>query len=319
MDLAKFPLKVLVCDIDKDICRKFKLCISHHHLANEIFTANSVIEAHEKFEKFQIEVILIDLESTGYPESQKFVRHIRETCPAIPFVLLIDPSKKDSYQYNQSRFKHYYRVNKCLSGPALLNDVKHILLLCRIYLFWSKSQEAIESAATSNGGKPDVLIGFRNLLALGRCEPGTVPGEKSVFISCRFKETEYLGELTSILTENGFDVHNALDVQGSISTAIIEKIRACRFFVSLMSRHEKLENGNCTTGPWLLEEKGAAVALKKKVVMLVENGVNQTGEIQSDIQWIGFNKQTFPTAANRALQQLILYSNKEISNKPHSS
>ena len=74
-----------------------------------------------------------------------------------------------------------------------------------------------------------------------------------------------------------------------------------------MTRADEKADGTFTTSPWLLEEKGAALAFGKKIVLMVEDGVADIGGLQGDWQRIHFTPKGFIMAAIKAVQQLTSY------------
>tara|TARA_B100000029_G_C17011798_1_gene755194 strand:+ start:333 stop:575 length:243 start_codon:yes stop_codon:yes gene_type:complete len=75
---------------------------------------------------------------------------------------------------------------------------------------------------------------------------------------------------------------------------------------------EKMD-GTFTTSPWLLEEKGAALALDKPLVMMVEEGVSDFGGLQGDWQRIHFGAKGFLKAALEAVDQLKSYAGEGVA------
>lgn len=71
-----------------------------------------------------------------------------------------------------------------------------------------------------------------------------------------------------------------------------------------MTRDKEKSDGTYTTSPWLLEEKGAALAFGKYLVMLVEEGVTDLGGLQGDWQMHHFGAKGFTAAALKAVRQL---------------
>jgi hypothetical protein len=59
-----------------------------------------------------------------------------------------------------------------------------------------------------------------------------------------------------------------------------------------------------------LEEKGAALAFGKPIVLMIEEGVTDFGGLQGDWQRIHFGAKGFLSAALQAVQQLNEYSGK---------
>ena len=77
-----------------------------------------------------------------------------------------------------------------------------------------------------------------------------------------------------------------------------------------MTRDQALADGMFTTSAWLIEEKGAAMALRKPLVLMVESGVDaeNIGGLQGDWQRIHFEPKEFTVAALRAVEQLAEYA-----------
>jgi hypothetical protein len=135
-------------------------------------------------------------------------------------------------------------------------------------------------------------------------------GANTVFLSCRFADSQYIDGLTGLLIETGFEVVTGDDAGGYISEAILERIRECEFFISLMTRDKEKADGTYTTSPWLLEEKGAALAFGKYLVLLIEEGVTDFGGLQGDWQRHHFAAKGFAGAALKAVKQLRSASGK---------
>jgi hypothetical protein len=76
-----------------------------------------------------------------------------------------------------------------------------------------------------------------------------------------------------------------------------------------MTKDKQKADGTYTTSPWLLEEKGAALAMNKRIVLMVEEGVgaDEIGGLQGDWQRIHFTPKGFTTAALSAVKQLKSY------------
>jgi len=126
----------------------------------------------------------------------------------------------------------------------------------------------------------------------------------TVFLSCRFADIQYIDGLKALLLDAGFDVITGDNASGSVGHTILERIRESEFFVSLMTRNERKEDGTFTTSPWLLEEKGAALAFGKYLVILIEKGVTDFGGLQGDWQVHHFVAKSFTAAALKAVKQL---------------
>jgi hypothetical protein len=149
----------------------------------------------------------------------------------------------------------------------------------------------------------DQISSLRNYLAP---KPNSVK-EGSIFLSHRFVEKEYIEGLIKILQMGEFNVVSAEYVAGYISQSILERIKNSEFFLCLMTRDKEKIDGTYTTSPWLLEEKGAALAMNKKIVLMIEEGVTDIGGLQGDWQRIHFTPKGFTNAALQAVEQLKNY------------
>jgi len=131
---------------------------------------------------------------------------------------------------------------------------------------------------------------------------------KSVFVSYRFEEIDYFEGIKKLLTERGLRVMTGERATASISTAIIERIKKAQCFLTMMTKHSRKENGKYTTSSWLIEEKGAALALGKPIILMVEEGVDDIGGLQGDWQRIHFQPKGFINAALQAVEQAASYT-----------
>ncbi|QNU68314.1 toll/interleukin-1 receptor domain-containing protein [Ruminiclostridium herbifermentans] len=126
--------------------------------------------------------------------------------------------------------------------------------------------------------------------------------ENSIFLaySYRPEDDEFVAGFKSFLEHNGYNVVDGkADRLGSISKAILDKISKAKYAVIIMTKRDKKENGKYTTAAWLLEEKGAALALGKNVAMFVEEGIdeNDIGGLQGDSQRFHFTRNNFMSKA----------------------
>lgn len=78
---------------------------------------------------------------------------------------------------------------------------------------------------------------------------------------------------------------------------ILRKIRLARFFVCILTKRSELTAGGFASSVWLYQEAGAAVALGKKPLILVEDGLDShyAGELQKNYEYIPFNRSDFGT------------------------
>jgi hypothetical protein len=79
---------------------------------------------------------------------------------------------------------------------------------------------------------------------------------------------------------------------------ILRKIRLARFFVCILTRRAELRDGTFASSVWLYQETGAAVALGKKPLILVEAGLGEhyAGELQKNYEYIPFTRPDYAEA-----------------------
>lgn len=84
-------------------------------------------------------------------------------------------------------------------------------------------------------------------------------------------------------------------------TAIIAKINASRFFLCLLTHRARLESRLYASSVWLYQEIGAAVALGRPPLVLIEDGIDPhyAGELQKTYEYIPFNRETFAGAVEQ--------------------
>lgn len=139
--------------------------------------------------------------------------------------------------------------------------------------------------------------------------PPLKPHPKSVFLAYSYLEKDaVLAEMfKELLKDKGFQVIDGkADKLGSISKNIMDKIRGIKTFIVIMTKRDKKLNEKYTTSSWLLDEKGAALALDKRVVMMVEEEVDERdiGGLQGDEQRFDFNRNNFDRVAGSVIRIL---------------
>lgn len=133
--------------------------------------------------------------------------------------------------------------------------------------------------------------------------------KKTVFLaySYRSEDDEFVSGFKRMIERFGFNVLDGkADQLGSISQAILNKIRQSDFVVIVMTKRDEKKNRKYTTSAWLLEEKGAALALGKKVAMMVEEEVDadDIGGLHGDDQRFQFSRNNFAAKAMDVLEIL---------------
>lgn len=121
----------------------------------------------------------------------------------------------------------------------------------------------------------------------------------SVFVACQFNSDDQ--ELFRFIKEDllepkGFKVFkgNAEGLE-DFRLSILNKIHNSRFFLCLLTKRVRLESGTFASSVWLYQEIGAAVALDKKPLVLVEEGIDAhfAGELQKNYEYIEFSRSNY--------------------------
>ena len=75
--------------------------------------------------------------------------------------------------------------------------------------------------------------------------------------------------------------------------AILGKIRESQFFLALLTHRARLDTGKFASSVWLYQEIGAAVAMGRRPLLLVENGMDEhyAGELQKTYEYIPFDRE----------------------------
>lgn len=94
---------------------------------------------------------------------------------------------------------------------------------------------------------------------------------------------------------------------GSVSRTVIDKIKQADIAIFVMThRDRKVNSEKFTTSSWLIEEKGAALALEKPVAILVESGVDvqDIGGLHGDRPLLTFTRNNFSDVVATLLEML---------------
>ncbi|MEW5841957.1 MAG: hypothetical protein AB1775_01700, partial [Bacteroidota bacterium] len=142
------PLKILILDtpnISRDLLVQF-LKVSNgiitFHISNQFDDALKILSNND------INTVIIDPINMGLNKSTEFILYVRENYPSIVFILFVekdeDKLKKSSfYVGDRKRFKHYYKLDKRLSGKDFQYDLTNTILECKYYLSHSLTDEKI--------------------------------------------------------------------------------------------------------------------------------------------------------------------------------
>jgi hypothetical protein len=255
--------------------------------------------------------IFIDPVSVGLSEATTVIFHIRDSYPWITFVLYVDVSeverhRADFYRGKRSRFSHYYRLDKATPLLAFEQEVESTLLLARRWAIRHSYEAVAQQSVRSSRQEAPVA----EINALASLSEKPYAQRNSVFLAHRFAETEFVDGLQRLLEQNGFLVIKGDSANTFVSQAVLQRIRDAEFVLCLLTRAEEKADGTYVTSGWLLEEKGAALAFGKPLVLMVEEGVTDIGGLQGDWQRIHFTARGFLKAALQAVDQLKSYSGR---------
>lgn len=318
----RIRLDVLVCDRDPISSSLLAPELRASTLVSDVEIVSSIDAASSYLSTGKYNTIFIDPIALGLDEASSFIFNIRRVRPDIVFVLFLDRAVAESlqpsfYRGERSRFSHYFTLDKRTPLTAFQEEIRSVLESCMDYLEVSTPLRELEDlrAQASNLARSghgadssdiqNLAVKIDEILKRLPAAPArSNVRSNTVFLSCRFADTQYIDGLKDLLAESGFEVITGDNTRGFISEAIIDRIRECEFFICLMTRDKEKTDGTYTTSPWLLEEKGAAIAFGKYLVLLVEEGVTDFGGLQGDWQRHHFSEKGFTTAALKAVRQL---------------
>lgn len=266
-----------------------------------------------------IDPLLFDLD-----DAAKAIFSVRARVPQIVFVLYMNVDdgerrRHDLFAGERRRFLHYYRLNKGGAVAEFIGNLEVSLDLCRYDLDWQISKDSIELVRAriqevGNRVSQEVIepilrdIGARLSQLRRRGSAGwSKVHDRSVFLSYTFAEAEMALGLRQLLEQHNFSVVTGDDTNTYISEAIQHRIETASLFICLMTRVHGLSDGSYLPSLWLVEEKAIAIAANKHMVLMVEEGVQEIGALQSDYQRIVFSTKNFTTAALKAVRQLESY------------
>jgi hypothetical protein len=319
---GEIPLSILVVDADEAAARALTEETARDQRVVRITVARSIEEAQRELRSGDYNTVVIDPLSIGLGPASDFVFSVMTALPEIVFVLFVDSTEVDGrraefFSGERRRFAHHYSLDKRTPIAAFPDEVRAMLTRCISLLSWKLSAESLkkiramvaaEDDETRASITPELSAELDRAISLVAPKESTPAPRRTVFLSHRFAENEYVGGLTRLLENEGFTVSIGSPVNTYVSQAVLQRISEADYFVCLMTRDKEKVDGNYTTSPWVLEEKGAALALKKPVVLLVEHGVDELGGLQGDWQRIHFGPKGYLSAALQAVGQLNSYA-----------
>lgn len=131
----------------------------------------------------------------------------------------------------------------------------------------------------------------------------------SIFVARQFlaQDDALFQVLTNTLPKSGFVTHDGrVDGLDAFRGEILRKIRRARFFLCLLTHREEIIGGGFASSVWLYQETGAAVALGKKPLILVEEGMHEhyAGEMQKNYEYITFSRSDFSSVLPEVVRRI---------------
>jgi hypothetical protein len=119
-----------------------------------------------------------------------------------------------------------------------------------------------------------------------------------VFLAHQFREedADFEKKIRDTLGRAGYSVVDGrVDGLEQFRHAILAKIRKSRFFLCLLPHRSRLDDGGYVSSVWLYQEIGAAVAMGKSPLLLVQDGMDAhfAGELQKTYEYIQFTPEAF--------------------------
>jgi hypothetical protein len=318
-------LNLLLID-SVDACDELRLIFSHSDAVASVQLVSALPSGIDALRADRIDTIFIDPLEFSLEEASSFIFRVRRLIPKIVFVIYSSRSSIESqrakfYHGERSRLSHYFFLDKDIPKGWLSAEADVAIGRCLYAHRWIQILADIDTLRDSMLGASmlaedvsqfgklvnDARDQLMALLPYKGHPIKVVPVDNSVFVSYRFQEENYASTLKQLLLEAGFTPVTGERANGYIGRSVIERIRNSRYFLCLMTRLGEKFDGGFTCSPWLLEEKGVALAFDKRIVMLVEDGVTDYGLMQGDWERIHFDNNSFSLAAIRAISQLKSY------------
>lgn len=118
------------------------------------------------------------------------------------------------------------------------------------------------------------------------------------FVGHSFSEEdkEFIAKILKFLKSTGIKYQTAEKKHSiPINEKVREKIEANDIFIGIFTRNKKIlvndgENDTYTTSNWVIQESGYALGKDKNLILFVEEGIDSFPKLQSDLEYIEFNK-----------------------------
>ncbi|WP_341716687.1 hypothetical protein QQG74_22235 [Micromonospora sp. FIMYZ51] len=315
-------LTVLLCDSVPAVRRLYQE-LTDSPLVERVVVEESLDEAERAVANDAFDVVIIDPLVTGLGRAGDLA--LGWSAAGMAVVLHVDLATVEDhasmfYRGTRTGLKEMYTLDKRTPPEMLAAETEAMLVKCRDFRLRatgaSRTDRLLDRvrdiAADTGDDKLEQLVeDVEETQSLAAARPGSARSTgtpASVFLSYRFAEEDgYVRGLSGLLTDRGFTVVTGRRADGYVGAAVLNRIRDCEFFVSLMTRARRFagDEERYATSAWLIEEKGAALAYRKYMVLLVEEGVDDIGGLHGDWQRHVFTPTTFTSAARDAVAQLL--------------
>lgn len=324
------PLVVLICDANLAVRAQLAAELGRNadvltvEVVEDLTSADRHLETEEREGREasgRTNTIFIDPLAFELDEVARFIFDTRDGRPEIVFVLYMNVEAAEKqrglfYHGDRQRLKHYYKLDKAIPIEAFTDEVAAVVRTCQADLRWRMPREMLDRlfeerpASSDASDVTDVHERARSDARDALNAVQTQGRPDTVFLSYSFTEVEYGAAVTRYLRDIGFEVVTGERTNDYIGRVVIERIRECEYFLCIMTRRGAKVGGGYATSPWLLEEKGVALALNKPIVLMIEDGVDDFGRLQGDWQRIHFVAKAYMSAVMDAAEQLLSYSGR---------
>jgi len=135
--------------------------------------------------------------------------------------------------------------------------------------------------------------------------------ETTAFVAHSFsgEDREIVEQIISFLTKLGVKCETGKRAEPkAISDKVNQRIDAAELFVGIFTRKQKSTGGKFSTSGWVIEEKATATAAGKKLLLFVEEGVEDFGGLQGDYEYIPFSRDNFGAALISAMDYVLAFT-----------
>lgn len=141
-------------------------------------------------------------------------------------------------------------------------------------------------------------------------DPNSKISNSTAFVGHSFSATD------KFIVDSIIDVLDAIGISAvtgtkpkadKISDKVKKLIEQQGFFVGIFTRRDKLSGkSEWTTSTWVIDEKAYAHARDKKLILLVENGVESIGGIQGHYEYLSFDRDRLHEVLSKLLQLFVI-------------